>query len=171
MPVFVPESDPAAASWRTLMMVNAQIAAATAANTMILGFNNWATSGSNTTGVIPTFNFDPTHYAVTNRTTRLRLLATLMTNATAPAANFTFGFYPISSVAGAAGGISHTVGTVVSGSTVLFTAPTASTRNNGISTSFSAPTANYHGIGLVLSAATAASSYAMLTAILQIQNV
>jgi hypothetical protein len=60
---------------------------------------------------------NPADYPVpAGRTAQMRVVHTVMTNATAPAITFTAGLYPVT-VAGGAGVITATIGTVVTNST------------------------------------------------------
>ena len=65
--------------------------------------------------------------------TKLRVSVNLLVNDVAPTGNFTIGLYPITrpATSGAGGQMIITLGTVVAGSTVLFTAPAADSMANG----------------------------------------
>lgn len=115
---------------------------------------------------------DPADYGVAGLTTKYRLTATLLTNATAPGTiTFTAGFYPVSASAGGADVASFTAGVVTSGSTVAFTNPSASTLNQGNSGDFTAPAANYFSLAVVLSANIAADARTSMRLVLQYRNV
>jgi hypothetical protein len=60
--------------------------------------------------------------AVAGKTTRLRLRVGYVTNATAPGVAITWGLYPVTT-GGATPNIAYTLGTVISGSTAVATAP------------------------------------------------
>lgn len=81
------------------------------------------------------------------------------------------GVYPITAAAGGSGVLSETIGTVVSGSTVAFTTPSASSQNQGNSGDFTVPADGYYAIGVVGSGTQASNSYLGLTAQLQTRTV
>lgn len=119
--------DPTAAytSYRTQENVSGQITALAASAIYLLGTSHLNTVPStNTAGLPAPFYVDPADLAATGRVVQYRLSTLLMsTTATAPAANFTVGLYPVTAVAA---GI-LTVGSVVTGSTVLHTTPAGNT--------------------------------------------
>lgn len=96
------------------------------------------------------------------RTVKFRVEATVATNATAPVQTYTFGLYPVT-VGGGANALVYTLGTVVSGSTILFSGIGANTVQWGSSAQFNSPAAVGAGplpfaLGVVLTGAQAASS-------------
>lgn len=98
------------------------------------------------------FYLDSAAYGVTTGfTLKLNLHVQALVNATAPAVTFTTGLYPITAVAGAASNLTITAGTVVTGSTVAFASPGASTLNQANSGDFTFPTAGAYAIGVVSS--------------------
>lgn len=104
------------------------------------------------------FYFDPALYS---STIKLRLLTTAIVNATAPGASCTFqpGLYAVTPNAGAAGIVSMTLGSVVTGSQASAQGPlTASTTYTFDSGDFDAPTAGTKAIGVVLAGATTAAN-------------
>lgn len=105
-------------------------------------------------------------YAISGRTSKLRIRAQVYVNGTTPAATITVGLFPVSSVAGAAGFFQATLGTVVSGSTVPFS-PTSGTKNQGNSGDFTFPADGDYAIGITLSTNLAANSIVSLAAQLQ----
>lgn len=117
------------------------------------------------------FYLDDADYLETGGTLKLRLRAQLLCNATAPAITVTFGLYPITAAAGGSGVLSETIGTVVSGSTVAFATPSASSANQGNSGDFTAPADGYYAIGVVGSGTQASNSYLGLAAQLQVRTV
>lgn len=86
----------------------------------------------------------------------MNLHVSLVTTAAQTGVTFTFGLYPVT-ISGTTS-VVPTLGTVVSGSTVAFSAPGAASENRGNSGDFAAPSADCHVVGLVTSATTAASS-------------
>lgn len=159
-------ASPNNAIYRLLLSTAAAFGAGTGAATYIQTLGN-LTNGVNGTAVTAAPYLDPADYAVNGKTTRYRLRAQVLTNATAPAVNFTFGLYPVSTVKGAAGGITFNVGTVISGSTVAINTPAKESLNQGNSGDFTAPAANFYVIGCVVSGTTAASSWVNISCQLQ----
>jgi hypothetical protein len=155
--------------YRLLHQVSSTFGAATAAATYLLTFGN-ATNATNGAAITASPYLDPADYAVEGKTTRYRLRAQVLINAVAPAVNLTFGLYPVSTVKGAAGGITFNVGTVIAGSTVAINAPAKESLNQGNSGDFTAPAANFYVIGCVVSGSTAASSWINASCQLQMHN-
>lgn len=88
-----------------------------------------------------------------------RVRSQFASNAVAPTVTFTVGLYPATFAAGSSGANNtYTFGTVVSGSTVTFTTPSASSSVNGVSTVFPAPAAGMYMLGVHVSANAAANS-------------
>lgn len=149
--------------WRAIA-----IPQSTAAATLVLpegGSTGLAASG--TDPALGMIYVDPADYSLADLTTKFRLRAALAANATAPTTNFTVGLYPVTAVAGGSNALTLTLGTVVSGSTVAFNAPSASTRAQGNSGDFTPPAAGWYALGVVLSGTNAASSRIDLSACLQ----
>lgn len=117
--------------------------------------SNGVAGGSN--GGNGVFYLDPADWA-NGRTANLRLRCVVVTNATAPACNFTFGLYPVTALGGGAAAVNVTFGTVVSGSTALFTTPAATSTLKVDSGDFTAPAAGDYAVGVVVSANAAANS-------------
>lgn len=130
-------------------------------------------SGVNQSLISPAFFYlTSSDYTVGSKTQKLQLRAQHFTNATAPANTVTFGLYPITSVAGTANNVNITLGTVVSGSTVAFANPAASTRSQGISGDFSFPSDGFYALGFAITGGSAAANAQMaLNAQLQIHSV
>ena len=114
---------------------------------------------------------DKADFAYGSLTTKYRVRATCLTNATAPTQTFTVGLYPITANDGGSDAITMTAGTVTSGSTVAFTTPALSTQNQGNSGDFTAPNAGYYALGVVISGTTAASSRVQIAASVQARAV
>lgn len=153
--------------WRALSII-----AATPANTLFVPEGSLAelAAGTNHSPVSVVY-LDPADFAVAGMTTKYRLRASVLSNATGAGVNLTFGLYPITACAGAANAVTMTAGTVQAGSTVLFTTPAASTPVQGNSGDFTAPAAGWYAIGVVISGTTAAGSVEDVTACLQARNV
>lgn len=118
--------------------------------------------------------FDPADYAVAGRTTKCRLRAQLITNSVAPAVTFTVGLYAVTAFGGgsAASPLVNTIGTVIAGSTVVFTTPGASNGGaQGNSGDFTAPSAAFYVIGVAVSGAAAANSSEAISVQLQVRTV
>lgn len=170
------------AAYRTLKAVQGALRGSAVATTYFftgsaptinsIAYTGVAPSGVSTlTGeiVIPeAIYFDDADYTMAGKTQKLRVRAQAYTNAVAPATTFTAGLYPISSVAGSgATVIVFTLGTVVSGSTVAFAAPSASTLNTGSSGDFTIPADGHYVLGVVAAGSPAATSCTALAAQLQ----
>lgn len=122
---------------------------------------------------IYTFNLDPADWTANSRTTKLRIRWHLIANGVAPAQTFTCGLYPISGFsapgAGVAAGV--TFGTVVSGSTAVFTTPALAADTTTLSTEFNCPTAGSYAFGLVNTGNMAANSALTVYGALQMRQV
>lgn len=117
-----------------------------------------------------TIGLDSSDYSVSGLTTKFRVNTMIMCNATAPGITFTFGLYPLT-VAGGAGTMTVTLGTVTTGSTVAVATPSASTATRTAGTDFTPPAAGAYALGVNLSGAPAANSFSMLYARLEIRHV
>lgn len=107
------------------------------------------------------FYLDPADFAVSGKTTVLRLRQTIITNATAPAVTFTAGLYPIATWGGAAGvePTIATIGAVVSGSTAAIASPAASAAATPVvSTEFTFPAAGWYALGVAQSGSPAGAN-------------
>jgi hypothetical protein len=116
---------------------------------------------SATTGASPIYLLPITgsEYAVAGKTTKLRLRTAWATNNVAPGNTATLGLYPVS-VSGTAGaGLWQiTLGTVVSGSTVVVTTPGPNTASPVVGSDFTIPADGLYTVGVSLSAGGAANS-------------
>ena len=143
--------DPTGAytTYKHLRAATATISSGIAANTY--GMAETQPSGQAATAtVVGVWYFDPADYTVVGRSTKLRVKANLsVLNVTATGVNFVVGLYPVTAIATAA----LTVGAVVSGSTVTFTAPAGNSLNNGVSGDFDPPAAGYYLFGVATSGA------------------
>jgi hypothetical protein len=111
-------------------------------------------------------------YAVTGRTTKLRLVVGCVVNDTAPGNTMTFGLYPVGTPSGGAGITNPNFGTVVSGSTCAFATPAANSKSSAVaSTDFTFPTDGWYAIGVDASAAIAANSQPQYVLRLEVRNV
>jgi hypothetical protein len=112
-----------------------------------------ASSAASTTTYAPTpavFQFTAADYAITGRTTKLRLRATVLNNATAPGRTATVGLYPVTAVGGGTDAASVTLGTVVSGSTIAFSSAsmTANSRLQNVTADFDVPSDGLYVLGV-----------------------
>ncbi len=100
--------------------------------------------------------FDDADYTKSGKTQKLRLRCQMFPNATAPTGTLTVKLFPISSVAGAAGLLSVTLGTFVVASNGL--SPSASTPITHAGTDTAIPVDGHYTLGLSASGTTAANS-------------
>ena len=114
--------------------------------------------------------FDPSDFAVSGLTTKMRVRGVVTTNGTAPAITFTFGLYPVAA-SGGASSIIHTLGTVVSGSTAAVATPAINSVTAAVSSDFNVPSAGGYALGIALSGTTAASSACFVMARLEVHHV
>jgi len=162
------------ATWRALLTVSGSHTAGKFAGTYTFGAGDplvLAASGSLTP--ISTVYLDPADYPTINSVATIaRLRVQLYTNDVAPTGNFTIGLYPITrpAASGTAGQCRYTLGTVISGSTVLFTAPAADGLLTGVSTSFALPAAGHYAIAVVTTANVAANAHLHMCATLAMRN-
>jgi len=160
-------------SYGSLFEAGGNLGAAVVAGTYMtfLGHHTMVASGSQATTNIPyVFYFNTADYVTSNLPAgvQIRLSCTANTNATAPTGTFICSLYPLSSTAGAAGGITYTLGALVAGSScATITTPAGSSTTNVVSSAFTTTTGNYV-IGIVSSATTAVSSFTTFTCKLQI---
>ncbi len=129
-------------------------------------------SGANiaATSPPPSFYFAKADYEVAGKTQKLRLRAQVAANATKPLIKFTVGLYPIT-VAGAANQVAWTLGTVVSGSTVEFNEPAASTATSKETADFTIPSDGFFCLGIVTSAGLTANAAVTVHGQLQTRSV
>ena len=131
-----------------------------------------ATTGSNSIVGASVFPIVTTELAISGKTTKLNLQATLLTNATTPTAEtITVKLHPISAVAGTADLAAVTLGTVTSGSTVTFTDQAASTIATSNSGDFDIPTTGLYAIAVQNSATPAADTFYSLSICLRYRHV
>jgi len=119
------------------------------------------------------FYLDPADYTANTRTTKYRLRVQTTVNAVSVGVNLVPGLYPVSSFGGVSGGSPTivTVGTVVSGSTVVFTTPGASSNTVLTSTEFTAPAAGAYVFMVNAGGAMNANSAASMNLQLQMRQV
>jgi hypothetical protein len=160
-------------SYRTLMEGAGSLIAAKVAGTYMIPMGDaLAVSGTGTLYPIQIINLVGADFPTVNGfTTKLRIRASVSTNATAPTGNFTIGLYPVTSGGGATGLKIYTVGTLVSGSaTSTVTAPALSTTTSVVSSDFALPADGLYCLAVVTTATVATSSLVHLNAQLQLRN-
>jgi hypothetical protein len=155
--------------YKTILSSTGSHIATKVAGTYGMGVGNpLAVSG---TGIL--YPLDVIYIVSTDFTTgaQFRISAQVMVNDVAPTGNYTFGLYPITrpGTSGGAGLNIYTLGTVVSGSTVLFTTPAADSMNQGTSSDFTIPADAYYVIGVITTATVATSSLLHMIAKLQVR--
>jgi hypothetical protein len=155
---------PAYTTWKVLRHVGGAIAGSTIAG--IYGLSETMPSAQPINQPLFYTYFDPADYAVAGRNTMLRIQATVVTNATAPAANFTFGLYPAASTSGGL----ITNGGAVAGSTIAVNAPALNTMTTVNSAEFAAPAAALYVLAVSMSATAAAGSTQSFRAQLQLRQ-
>lgn len=173
-------SDDVVGAYRTVLHASGLLIAGAVASTYGIG-GRTASGDPNTSGsaftaqnaslAFPLIYLDDADYTIAGRTTKLRLRAQVSANATAPGTiTLTFGLYPLT-VAGAAGVLTHTLGTVVSGSTAAATNPSASTITSVVGSDFNVPADGAYGLAVVTSATVPANGLLGVNAHLQLRHV
>lgn len=159
-------------TYRTILFTQTSFASELSAGTYLFRPSGTALlSGSNIIWEdFPFFYFDNSDYEISGKTLKMRLRAQVASNATKPTIKFTFGLYPVT-VTGGSNQFIPTVGTVVSGSTIEFNEPAASTITQKESSDFTIPSDGAYVLGVVTSAKLPASNLSHLAAQLQVRNV
>ena len=124
-------------------------------------------AGSYNVHVFPIVSTD---IAVPSKTSKLRLRAQALCNATKAALKYTFGLYPVS-VGGGANELTLTLGTVVAGSTVEINEPPAATATPAAGSDFAVPSDGVYALGVVTSGTLTTNSAILLSAQLQMRFV
>jgi hypothetical protein len=156
-------------AYRTITLANAILDDGAASGVSIFTPSGLITNNAqfSSAGVQPIW-LDDADFAVSGRTTRLRVRAMCLTNdAAGLAVTATVGLYPITAVDGTADNSNISLGTVVTGSTVAFASPAVDTINQGNSGDFDVPADGAYMFGVNLSGTPAANSQAILSAQLQ----
>lgn len=121
---------------------------------------------------IPVFPLVASHYAVAGKTTKLRLIYAVGTNAVAPAVTLTFGLHNITGTGGTGNNFQTNANTTpVTGSTTVWTTPAANTAATLAGTDFDLPADGRYGLGISSSGSQAAGSVAYVSWILQVRHV
>jgi hypothetical protein len=165
-------ASPNNGAYRTLQSARQSLQLDVAAGTYLMGnASTVLANGANTSTIpFPFFYFDDADYTVANKTQKLRLRAQIAVNATKLAIKVTVGLYPLT-VAGGADEFKPTLGTVVSGSTVEFNEPAASTVSQGNSGDFTIPSDGAYAFGYVTSGTVTNNNLSLLSAQLQTRSV
>ena len=162
------------ANYRTLAQAQGYMIAGQAVGTYWFGMQDSAASSSGGSSryspvIIPWYTAD--HPTLNGAVATLRVDAICCVNATAPTATFTVGLYPVTKGAGAAGLSIWSLGSVVSGSTVAFTTPSASSITRAVSSAITIPSDGMYVLGVTTTSATiATSSLVNITAYLEERN-
>lgn len=130
-----------------------------------------STTNNAITQIPTTYSIISTDYPTINGVTpKFRLRATIGVNNTAPAANISFGLFPLTTPA-SSGGVtvkSWTIGAEVVGSTITQNTPAANTQYQLVSATFGLPADGLYAICITNSAQTAANSYMTNSATLEV---
>lgn len=114
------------------------------------------------------FPFDPADYAIAGKTPKLRLRGALLTNAVAPALNFTCGMHLVSSTGGGTDAMIVNLAAAVAGSTFTRNAPAASSVLRDVTSDFTPPAAGVYALAAQTSVNQLAAS-AAVAIMLQLQ--
>lgn len=162
------------APYRTLLNAAGSHTAAKVAGKYGLGYGDpLAVSGTGTLYPLAlVYIADADFPIVREEPSKLRIRAQLCTNDVAPGGNFTLGLYPVTrpATSGGAGLCTMTLGTVVPGSEVVFTAPAVDAILSGVGADFVMPADGFYAIGVVTTATMATSSHVHINAQLQHHN-
>lgn len=112
---------------------------------------------------------DAADYAVSGKTTRLRVRGVVSTNGTAPTATFTFGLRPVT-FSGAADTLTATAGTVVSESTAAVSSLGTNASKAAVSADFTMPATGAYALTVVTSATLTNNAAVLCNAWLQFRN-
>lgn len=174
------------ATYRTLFhAVGVATNASAAAGAKILGSNfsttalpqnvNAMTTGVNYTTAANNLHHEPiifplraADYAITGKTTQLRVLGLCAVNGTAVGSDVTFSLRNVTS-AGAANSITYTAASSVASSTVTLTNPAANSTPSGVSADFNLPADGAYVLCAAHASALAASSFVSFHAWLQLK--
>lgn len=117
----------------------------------------------------PFFYFDDADYLITGKTLKMRLRSQIAVNGTKPTIKFTVGLYPISS-SGGAEILLITAGSVVSGSTIEFNEPAASTITQNVTSDFTIPSDGAYALGVTVSGDINTNSQVKINTQVQVRN-
>jgi hypothetical protein len=163
------------ASYRTILEISgshtaAQVAGTYLASTVVPLLGN----GGSTVYPLAVITIAAADYPVVGTIVpKFRIRATVSTNDTAPASNFTFGLYPLTRPASAGGAAAciYTVGAVIVGSNgATFSAPAAKSTLDAVGADFDIPADGDYVIGVVTTGTIAALAHVHVNAQLQMRN-
>jgi hypothetical protein len=109
-------------------------------------------------------------FAMTGKTTKLRIRGQVFCNATAPATTFTFTLRPVTS-AGGANEVALTAGSAVSGSPLAIATPSANTVTSSAGSDFDLPSDGVYGLCIYTAAAFTANSAVRVACQLQVHHI
>jgi hypothetical protein len=136
--------------------------------------NPLAVTGVGTLYSLNVIYIDSADYpTIDGKTTKLRVRCVIECNDVAPfTGTFTVGLHPVTrpATSGGAGVCIYTIGTAVTGSTVVGTNLAADSQNNLVGTDFALPANGFYVLAVVTSATMATSSHVHVSANLQIRN-
>lgn len=130
-------------------------------------FANGGGAAGSSTEMLP---INLTDHAVPGLSTRFRFLAGYLTNTVGTNITFTFGLYPLGSTGGTSGGLTVTLGTVVSGSTTAIANPSGPS-NTVAGSDFTVSGSGVYLPGVVLSGTPTNGSVIHFNLALQVRNV
>lgn len=161
------------ATYKDIIRASGNLTGATA-NTYQIPINGAANVGTTTFSKAVAFYLNPADYAVSGRSTVLRITHAMTVNSVAPAITMTAGLYPIATYTGTSNEVTvATLGSVVSGSTAAIATPAAGPASVTpvLSSDFAFPSAGYYLFGVVASGAQAANSHVGIHLSLQVRQV
>lgn len=165
----MPQSPPDGTQ-RVVVMGSGTLTAAVVAGTRGIGDNLLVLTGANVAGALSMLYLAMADHTVLGIPAKFQVRGQLATNAVAPGGNWTFGLHPVSATAGAAGGLTYTIGAAVTGSTAQIATPAASSRLRVVGAEFDPPADGFYCLGLVTSAALATAGFVAVTADLRVRN-
>lgn len=135
--------------------------------------NNTAVAAATAFVQAHVFELEPALFTANARTTKLNLRVVLRTNAVAPAVTYNLALYPVTGYGGASGNepFVNAVGTGITGSSVTFTTPTASSTVLQNSGDFTIPATGEYVIGVTPSGTAAAGTVLNVLATLELRQV
>lgn len=146
------------ASRRTILRGAGCLAGSLGATTRLVGLNVIGAASSNITSGIPVLYIASADFTATGLTPMLRTRLVAAANATAPGGTLTLGLYPVTT-AGISGGITWTLGTVVTDSTAAIASLSGSARDHAESSDYALPSDGYYALGIANGSSTNASSF------------
>lgn len=171
----VPNLAAAFTTYKTITMAGG--GSSFGAGTFLLPGPLGQTVGVQAPGVIGTaqhaFYLDPADWAANARTTKLRVQASVVTNAVAPTTTHTFGLWAVATWGGTSGNSPSiaSIGTAVTGSAIAIAAPPAAGPTPATGADFNFPAAGFYVLAVVVTGALATGSAAVVHSKLQVRQV